>query len=77
MSRPFFVSAATRERVPRPTSASIAIMTSRRSRISDPRVRDLANSNIDAQVKEIGEMEALIADIDAHGDAGGQVASVH
>lgn len=56
---------------------SIAIMTSRRAHISDPRVRDLANGIIDAQVKEIGEMEALIADIEAHGDAKGQVAPVH
>lgn len=75
MSRPYFVSAATRERAPRPTSASIAIMTSRRAH--DARVRDLANSIIDPQMKEIGEMEALIADIEAHADARGQVAPVH
>lgn len=56
---------------------SIAIMTSRRAHISDPRVRKLANDIIDAQVKEIGEMEALIADIDAHGDAAGAPAPVH
>ncbi len=52
-------------------------MTYRRAHISDPRVRDLANSIIDAQVKEIGEMEALIADIEAHADARGQPAPVH
>ena len=40
---------------------SIAIMTSRRARITDPRVRNLANGIIDAQVREIGEMENLIA----------------
>lgn len=46
---------------------SIAIMTSERARISDPRVRRLADSIIAAQRKEIAEMEALIADIEAHG----------
>jgi len=56
---------------------SIAIMTSRRAHISDPRVRELANGIIDAQVKEIGEMEALIADIEAHGDTPGSPAPVH
>ena len=56
---------------------SIAVLTSRRAHISDPRVRDLANSIIDAQVKEIGEMEELIADIEANGDAAGEPAPVH
>jgi len=56
---------------------SIAIMTSRRAHISDPRVRELANGIIDAQVREIGEMEALIADIEQHGDAPGKPAPVH
>ncbi|MDR7102038.1 DUF305 domain-containing protein [Croceicoccus sp. BE223] len=56
---------------------SIAIMTSRRAHLSDPRVRDLANNIIDAQVREIGEMEALIADIEANGDKAGQLAPVH
>ena len=56
---------------------SIAIMTSRRAHISDPRVRDLANGIIDAQVREIGEMEALIADIEANGDKTGKLAPVH
>ncbi|HEX2793672.1 MAG TPA: DUF305 domain-containing protein [Croceicoccus sp.] len=55
---------------------SIAIMTSRRAEISDPRVRDLANSIIDAQMREIGEMEALIADIEANGDKPGQPAPI-
>ncbi|AKM11300.1 DUF305 domain-containing protein [Croceicoccus naphthovorans] len=55
---------------------SIAIMTSRRAQISDPRVRELANDIIDAQVREIGEMEDLIADIEANGDAAGEPAPI-
>ncbi|SOE17213.1 hypothetical protein SAMN05877838_2106 [Hoeflea halophila] len=43
---------------------SIAIMTSTRADISDPRVRDLANEIIEAQKREIDEMEALIADLE-------------
>ena len=42
---------------------SIAIMTSRRAHISDPRVRKLADGIIEAQVREIGEMKTLIADL--------------
>ncbi|MBN9676331.1 DUF305 domain-containing protein [Salipiger bermudensis] len=42
---------------------SIAIMTSRRANIEDPRVRELADGIIEAQVKEIAEMKALIADL--------------
>lgn len=42
---------------------SIAIMTSGRAHIRDPRVRKLADGIIAAQVKEIGEMEQLIADL--------------
>lgn len=56
---------------------SIAIMTSRRAEISDPRVRELANGIIDAQVREIGQMEALIADIEKHGDAPGRPGAIH
>lgn len=43
---------------------SIAIMTSRRAHIKDPRVRRLADGIIAAQVREIGEMKALIADLE-------------
>jgi uncharacterized protein (DUF305 family) len=43
---------------------SIAIMTSRRAHIRDPRVRQLADSIIEAQVREIGEMEKLIGDLE-------------
>ena len=42
---------------------SIAIMTSRRAHIRDPRVRKLADGIIAAQVREIGEMKTLIADL--------------
>jgi uncharacterized protein (DUF305 family) len=43
---------------------SIAILTSTRARISDPRVRKLADGIIEAQRREISEMEALIADLE-------------
>lgn len=43
---------------------SIAIMTSERAHIHDPRVRDLANRIIEAQVREINEMKRLIADLE-------------
>ena len=42
---------------------SIAILTSSRANIKDPRVRKLADEIIKAQELEIKEMEALIADI--------------
>lgn len=43
---------------------SIAILTSERANISDPRVRQLADGIIETQVKEIAEMKALIADLE-------------
>jgi hypothetical protein len=49
---------------------SIAIMTSARAEITDPRVRKLADSIIEAQVKEIAEMELLLKDIEENGEMG-------
>ena len=48
---------------------SIAILTSERADISDPRVRDLADAINEAQRNEIAEMKRYIADIEANGDA--------
>lgn len=45
---------------------SIAILTSTNANIVDPRVRDLADDIIEAQVREIGEMKALIKDLEAN-----------
>jgi uncharacterized protein (DUF305 family) len=42
---------------------SIAILTSERAEISDPRVRELADEIIRAQRDEIEQMKALIADL--------------
>ncbi|MBI1299321.1 DUF305 domain-containing protein [bacterium] len=46
---------------------SIAILTSERAGIQDPRVRELADQIIESQRREISEMEWLIADIEANG----------
>ncbi len=42
---------------------SIAILTSERAHITDPRVRKLADGIIEAQRREIGEMKMLIEDL--------------
>lgn len=49
---------------------SIAVLTSSRARIEDPRVRRLADGIIEAQVREIEEMKLLIADIERSGFRG-------
>lgn len=43
---------------------SIAILTSSRADIEDPRVRDLADGIIEAQKREIAEMQALIEELE-------------
>lgn len=43
---------------------SIAILTSERAEITDPRVRDLADGIIKTQKKEIGEMQAFIEELE-------------
>lgn len=49
---------------------SIAINNARKARISDPRVRRLADQIIASQVREIAEMKLLIADIETNGSRG-------
>lgn len=49
---------------------SIAVLTSSRAEITDPRVRKLADSIIEAQVKEIAEMKLLLEDIEQNGEMG-------
>lgn len=51
---------------------SIAIMTSERAKIRDPRVRKLADGIIEAQVREIAEMKQLIADLERNRPNGKQ-----
>jgi DUF305 family protein family protein len=54
---------------------SIAIMTSERANIRDRRVRELADKIIEAQRREIKEMEWLISDIAQNGVASTQSAA--
>lgn len=44
---------------------SIAIMTSERANLSDPRVREMADEIIAAQKREIDEMKTLIEDLES------------
>jgi uncharacterized protein (DUF305 family) len=44
---------------------SIAILTSERANITDPRVRELADQIIESQLEEIREMEELIRALEA------------
>jgi uncharacterized protein (DUF305 family) len=43
---------------------SIAVLTSTRAKIRDPRVRKLADGILETQVREIAEMDALISDLE-------------
>lgn len=43
---------------------SIAILTSERANITDPRVRKLADEIVESQRREIGEMKALIEELE-------------
>lgn len=49
---------------------SIAVNNARKADISDPRVRELADTIIESQVREIAEMELLIEDIRTKGEQG-------
>lgn len=51
---------------------SIAVLTSSRAHIKDPRVRKLADGILTTQVREIAEMKGLIADLEARPPASGE-----
>ena len=51
---------------------SIAILTSSRANLSDPRVQALANEVIEAQRREIDEMQRLIAELEGRTSPPGQ-----
>lgn len=51
---------------------SIAINNARKAEISDPRVRELADEIIEAQVREIDVMKRLIDDIAQNGERAGK-----
>ena len=50
---------------------SIAILTSKRATLRNPRVRELAGEIIEAQRREIDEMKALIEDLESGGGGSG------
>lgn len=49
---------------------SIAINNARKAQMSDPRVRELADKIIEAQIREIAQMKLLLQDIDRNGERG-------
>ena len=51
---------------------SIAILTSERAEISDPRVRELADEIIESQRREINEMKSLIQELESNPGGGSQ-----
>lgn len=51
---------------------SIAVLTSRRAQIEDPRVRRLADQIIETQLREIAEMKALVSELESRKDGVGR-----